>query len=186
MADDPSTFELIDVEAAPDGKHPGDHIAFAVTSLEDCLGQPGFQPGVFCVYDANEDDPPLVEGGRFECDLIVSYIAHLREQLGSPGARLIAAERLRQVEGENWSPEHDDEHTDDELSYAATAYLWVSRLCQMTTKPERLRLLRPETWPWDYASFKPSDDPVVNLTKAGALIAAEIDRLLRAKASTAT
>jgi hypothetical protein len=37
----------------------------------------------------------------------------------------------------------------------------------------------PSSWPWDYDWWKPSDDPIRNLTKAGALIAAEIDRLNR-------
>ncbi len=34
-------------------------------------------------------------------------------------------------------------------------------------------------WPWEMAWLKISEDPVRNLVKAGALIAAEIDRLLR-------
>jgi gamma-glutamylcyclotransferase (GGCT)/AIG2-like uncharacterized protein YtfP len=35
-------------------------------------------------------------------------------------------------------------------------------------------------WPWDESAFKPSpDNRIKELTKAGALIAAEIDRLLR-------
>ena len=37
-------------------------------------------------------------------------------------------------------------------------------------------------WPWGSEYWKPSEDPVRNLVKAGALIAAEIDRLNRAKA----
>lgn len=36
-------------------------------------------------------------------------------------------------------------------------------------------------WPWEDAAWKPVDDPIRNLVKAGALIAAEIDRLLRAQ-----
>lgn len=32
-------------------------------------------------------------------------------------------------------------------------------------------------WPWDEEWWKPSLDPIRNLEKAGALIAAEIDRL---------
>ena len=37
-----------------------------------------------------------------------------------------------------------------------------------------------EYWPWDMKWWKPSDeDPIRNLVKAGALIAAEIDRLQR-------
>jgi hypothetical protein len=34
-------------------------------------------------------------------------------------------------------------------------------------------------WPWDNKYWKPSEDKVRNLVKAGALIAAEIDRLQR-------
>ena len=34
-------------------------------------------------------------------------------------------------------------------------------------------------WPWSDKWWKPSDDPVRNLVKAGALLAAEIDRLQR-------
>ncbi len=34
-------------------------------------------------------------------------------------------------------------------------------------------------WPWGKSWWKPSDDPIRDLEKAGALIAAEIDRRLR-------
>lgn len=37
----------------------------------------------------------------------------------------------------------------------------------------------PREWPWDASWWKPSPDPIANLVKAGALIAAEIDRLQR-------
>lgn len=40
-------------------------------------------------------------------------------------------------------------------------------------------------WPFDAEWWKPSNDPVRNLVKAGALIAAEIDRLLRAQGGAA-
>ena len=78
------------------------------------------------------------------------------------GAELIAAERLRQIVVEGWTPEHDDGHATDDLAEAAAAYL-----------------LNDETlFPWpDW--WKPGDDPIRRLVKAGALIAAEIDRLQR-------
>ena len=38
----------------------------------------------------------------------------------------------------------------------------------------------PDEWPWNITWWKPSTDPVRNLTKAGALIAAEIERIQRA------
>lgn len=91
------------------------------------------------------------------------------------GVDLITAERKRQVE-EGWTPDHDDEHHDGALAWAAgemavDGHEWAymirpySDMCgslgkfgQGGTKPDRVRLL----------------------TIAGALIAAEIDRLLRA------
>jgi hypothetical protein len=40
-------------------------------------------------------------------------------------------------------------------------------------------LSKSYSWPWDAEWWKPSPDSVRNLVKAGALIAAEIDRLQR-------
>lgn len=43
----------------------------------------------------------------------------------------------------------------------------------------------PENWPWSAAAFKPSIDPLRNLEKAGALLAAEIDRVTLAQSTVA-
>lgn len=91
------------------------------------------------------------------------------------GAELIAKERERQILEEGWSPEYDDNHTDMELLKAAESYL----VAVSTPDEEGDENGKPRPawdWPW-YA--KPSEDPIRNLTKAGALIAAEIDRLQR-------
>lgn len=95
------------------------------------------------------------------------------------GVELIAAERKRQVEAEGWTPEHDDQHENNELVYAAYAY----------TLPDGERpgitingKFTPSCWPWEQAWWKPSpENRVRELAKAGALIAAEIDRLQRQK-----
>ena len=79
------------------------------------------------------------------------------------GANRILNERVRQINKEGYSYEHDDEHIDGEIAMAAAAY----------TIPE------PKFWPWRDSEWKPSGDRIKDLTKAGALIAAEIDRLLR-------
>lgn len=94
------------------------------------------------------------------------------------GAELIAAERRRQVEAEGWAPEHDDEHTKAELARAAHRYL--TRAIDRSGWP--LGGFGSLGWPWSESWWKPSDDPIRNLVKAGALIAAEIDRLQRAEA----
>ena len=38
------------------------------------------------------------------------------------GIDLIADERRRQIEVEKWTPEHDDEHAENELALAAAVY----------------------------------------------------------------
>lgn len=92
------------------------------------------------------------------------------------GIDLIAAERARQIGVEGWTPEHDDAHVAGEIAYAAECYVRAAIEVENGLRP----LSRPPNWPWEPAAWKPSErDPVRNLTKAGALIAAEIDRLER-------
>ena len=99
--------------------------------------------------------------------------------LPEDGVHLIAAERRRQVSEEGWMPEHDDEHTGFELTKAAESYAWLTR----TPAPVPSAVPAPFMWPWAASWWKPSDDPVRNLVRVGALIAAEIDRLQRADAA---
>jgi hypothetical protein len=100
------------------------------------------------------------------------------------GVERIAAERERQVSVEGWTPEHDDAHDGGVLAAAASTYTLLA--CDMLHdeyRPlqfERKQDLRSrEGWPFDIDWWKPSTDPIRNLVKAGALIAAEIDRLQR-------
>lgn len=102
------------------------------------------------------------------------------------GIQLIAEERESQINAEGWTPEHDEQHREGQIAYAASAYALYHGL--KTTFPpesfEKLHLEKQATaeWPWGAEWWKPSDDPVRNLVKAGALIAAEIDRITRAGA----
>lgn len=107
----------------------------------------------------------------------------------------IAAERQRQIEGEGWSAERDDEYTDRSLAHAAAAYALGF---DMETRQEvitddvsggrgdtpvwRNRVIRvPASWPtsWDAEWWKPTTTRR-DLVKAGALIVAEIERIDRA------
>lgn len=82
------------------------------------------------------------------------------------GIDLIAAERQRQIDAEGWTPEHDDVHVDGALAHAA-AVLASDRVDVN------------DVWPWPDEPPKMKDE-LRNLVRAGALIAAEIDRLQRA------
>lgn len=97
------------------------------------------------------------------------------------GVELIKAERQRQIESEDWTPEHDDEHQTGEISRAAISY--ATRGFYQTYSNGKVVIDSTLGWPWDIAWFKPSPDPVRNLVKAGALIAAEIDRIQRKRAA---
>ena len=98
------------------------------------------------------------------------------------GVELIAAERQRQIDVEGWSLKHDDDHFKGELAAAAVCYADEAFVQSYEPWSRRIDAIAPHGWPFDSLEFwKPSDDPIRNLVKAGALIAAEIDRLQRAK-----
>lgn len=103
-------------------------------------------------------------------------VPHITTDDLSNGVLLIGLERLRQVEDEGWTPEHDDEHGTGDLCNAARCYLIAAlHIERGNPKPS----VPPPTWPWHDDWWKPADDPERNLVKAGALIAAELDRLHR-------
>ena len=95
------------------------------------------------------------------------------------GAELIAAERQRQIAVEGWTAEHDDEHCMGEMIGAAVTY--AAHALEIVSDGEVPGADNEGWWPWEDACFKPSPEPTRNLVKAGALIAAEIDRLQRGK-----
>jgi len=83
------------------------------------------------------------------------------------GVTLIAIERRRQIE-KGYTPELDDSHEDGVLSRAAICYIEASFW----------RCKKISRWPWSKSYWKPKDK-LSNLVRAGAFIAAEIDRLQR-------
>lgn len=96
------------------------------------------------------------------------------------GIQLIAAERERQLTFEGYQPEHDDKHTRGELAAAAHGYALLAAIqSNGHIVGGANQMTPPPAWPFDQSSWKPSDDKIRNLEKAGALIAAELDRLLR-------
>lgn len=109
------------------------------------------------------------------------------------GAGLIADERRRQIEAEGYTLEHDDAEKPGALALAAIAYATCAASSPNIRYAFRAHAdagQRLQYWPddWEASAFKPSrddsaDSRIRELTKAGALIAAEIDRLQRAKAT---
>jgi len=92
------------------------------------------------------------------------------------GIELITAERNRQINVEGWTAGHDSQHTEGELALAAIAYIMADK----NDAPENFDAAAYSYWPWSWKLWKPKSR-IQNLVRAGALIAAEIDRLLEMK-----
>lgn len=94
------------------------------------------------------------------------------------GVHIIERERNRQLLDEGFNCVRDDKYTHEQLAEAAACYA-----TPFHDRPFPVRDGQPPLiWPWEKKWWKPTPkDRIRELAKAGALIAAEIDRLLRIK-----
>lgn len=107
----------------------------------------------------------------------------------------IEAERKRQIVDEGFDAFHDNEHVYGELAMAAACFAAPDRIYVYDDDSSGFRFIDP--WPWDSRWDKRENCPEYYgpresisikhrrdlLIKAGALIAAEIDRIDRLAAS---
>lgn len=82
------------------------------------------------------------------------------------GIELIAEERQRQIDVEGYDAEHDLGESPNKIVAAAISYA----MCDIDKQEAEA------WWSWDFKFWKPKDRQR-NLVRAGALIAAAIDRL---------
>ncbi len=125
-----------------------------------------------------------IRGNPLCVKVVETYLALAHEaSAATHGVALIQAERQRQIEKEKWSAGHDDEHDEGQLARAAATYALPAnwRLAMLKCGGSLLANL----WPWDNFWKESPEDRIRELAKAGALIAAEIDRLQRLLASSA-
>lgn len=94
------------------------------------------------------------------------------------GCYSVCKERLRQIEDEGWTSEHDDQHKEGQLADAASTYAMTDKSFDNLSKDMDGDLL-DYLWPFDKKWLKVDENRIRSLEKAGALIAAEIDRLKR-------
>jgi hypothetical protein len=114
------------------------------------------------------------------------------------GIELITKERKRQIEKEGWTAEHDDEYELGELASVAVCYASPYRPYVLDKQGDNIYFkdAYPLVWDSEWDKRKrhkfgdgivienkslPTNQRIRNLVKAGALIAAEIDRLQRIK-----
>lgn len=100
------------------------------------------------------------------------------------GVSLISTERERQVDLEGFWPNEDLCYKDNELVRAAACYLCTPFLESWITA-EGKNFISSGFWPFQETWWKPSpQDRIRELQKAGALIAAEIDRIIASTTPT--
>ena len=126
----------------------------------------------------------LKQLGTVDNEITVPVSKLLKIKGPKSGVRQITEERYRQIEKEGFLPENDDQYTGFQLSRAAACLAKEARNVH-----EVIRTNVPIDWPWDESWWKPmanhdhqimtKKDAIDMLKRAGALIAAEIDRLNR-------
>lgn len=98
----------------------------------------------------------------------------------SLGVLLISAERTRQVKEEGYTPERDAQFTDGSLAQAAAYYCAVCGVASVPNhEDEDLKMSPLYPWRWCTRGQKREGETMPtdkDLIKAGALIAAELDR----------
>lgn len=103
------------------------------------------------------------------------------EILQPDGATRIAYERSAHLFRERWTAEGDDKYVNNELLDAAICYIEQAGYTTSGDEYVYAHYPMPDAWPFASSWWKPKD-PVRDLERAGALIAAEIDRRKRAEA----
>ncbi|WP_132313658.1 hypothetical protein [Martelella mediterranea] len=128
----------------------------------------------------NEHEDDFRRKTRYVRADLAGDVQALHEKAGDETLRAlmdVINERYRQIAVEGWTPEHDDQHCDGQLALAASTYALNTVNDFDDPYP---RLLGAELWPFDDKWWKPTT-PRRDLTKAAALILAEIERLDRAE-----
>lgn len=181
------------IELEKDGSVSVEQKKFHAAICDHQVSADGAEQKARTVIDAWRDEwhlepEPEMDGANSEVyESLVRHVANaLRAATPPPavtshGIEVIARERQRHFEVEGWTPDHDDEHVHGELAVAAACYA-----VEHTDASVRYPDDDPEGsgWPWGERWWKPKGE-LRNLARAGALIAAEIDRLERnAKSAT--
>lgn len=106
---------------------------------------------------------------------------HIRRPL-SPFAAAVIAERIRQIEVEGWTAEHDDAHAVGEMAMAGACYLLMPAFRAGAFRSTTLEQFAEYFWPWSRDSFRPENDRR-DLAKGASLALAEGEKLDRNRKS---
>jgi len=106
-----------------------------------------------------------IDFGNIESWEFIERTVGIFEKEDLTGLKLISKERERQIEEKGWTEEHDDTHIKGELASEAMFYIDDNNIIKSVFNPD--------------SGKKIGKTRIQQLTIAGALIVAEIERLLR-------
>lgn len=130
---------------------------------------------------AEASDRPMTDKERQAWLIFTDIIQAVRESLADikpvemTGGLAMLRERVRQLTVEGWTPEHDKQHKPRELAEAGMSYV-IAGHALMTGEKFDMIAAPMAAWPWEPSWWKPSTDPLRNLEKGCALLAAAWDR----------
>lgn len=171
--------------------------AGTVHLLKDWLGESLYETGVTLILSDYDNGRDYIPDDRTDVVVTISKDVLGRTQatvhdaagnhavediyghpMESRGVFVIDAERRRQLYQEGYDSRHDREHVRGELADGAAVYAMteesLKKYMLWSPNPDV-----PSLWPFEEAMYKPTpNNRVRQLAKAGAMIAAEIDRLM--------
>ena len=161
--------QLLEMQAEAEKKQKAydDYVAKAEKAYDDLLDENRR-------LAESTDEQESLQQLQQKLDDALAINRKLHERLTSvhatTGAYMIAVERERQIKDEGYNAEHDQVHEPMTLARAAVSYI----LCN---DEKNRKIAKTTYWPWEDKYYKPRDMKR-NLVRAGALVAAAIDRLL--------
>lgn len=156
------------------------------------LYSPVAAPEYFCSYaSALKSAHDTISANPLSVGVVsIAYVTTTLDADAQPAAlkgvsqrgRLIAQiinERERQID-KGFTAEHDDQHRDGSMAYAAGAYLTAGSAYLLPFDLKEVALdAAEEWWPWEPEQWRPADTAIGNIDKAIALLLAERERMER-------
>lgn len=152
-----------------------------------------FKPRTLADFPVTKKNVVAVTGGAiviltelarcWRYDELLKNMLELVPALQSAGAQRIADERTRQLYIEGWDVAHDRGHDPNVLALAGMCYASMATAVDDVRDMLRTQMPYGGIWPWEPEWWKPGKDNtepsrIRELEIAGALFAAEIDRML--------
>lgn len=121
----------------------------------------------------------ILSGVAFIASAIALVMCAIK-QAPDEATSLVVVERLRQIQKEGFATIHDDRYSRGQLGAAAACYAMPEACRRQCLGPGMALNMIGALWPWGAEWWKPTpSNRIRELSKAGALILADLEREIR-------